>query len=149
MTQAGPRRAIAADAPAIAVLHRLSLRTAMPWLAELHTPAEDLVFFAGVVATQTVWVIEGEGGLLGFAAVHEGWLNHLYVHPDRQTAGVGSVLLERVRADVDTLQLWAFQRNSRARAFYEAKGFEALELTDGSRNEEREPDVRYGWTRTI
>ena len=33
----------------------------------------------------------------------------------------------------------------RARQFYEARGFIASEFTDGSRNEEREPDVLYVW----
>ncbi|WP_298279395.1 hypothetical protein [uncultured Bradyrhizobium sp.] len=47
----------------------------------------------------------------------------------------------------DRRQLWTFQRNARARRFYEARGFVAVEQTDGSRNEEQEPDVRYLWTR--
>ena len=38
----------------------------------------------------------------------------------------------------------AFQRNSNARAFYEAQGFRAVGYTDG-RNEENEPDVKYEW----
>jgi hypothetical protein len=44
------------------------------------------------------------------------------------------------------LQLWTFQRNSRARGFYEARGFNLIERTDGARNEEREPDALYLWT---
>ena len=43
------------------------------------------------------------------------------------------------------LQLWTFQRNAVARHFYERHGFRAAELTDGARNEEVEPDVRYVW----
>ena len=43
------------------------------------------------------------------------------------------------------LTLWTFERNARAWAFYEARGFVASEFTDGSRNEEREPDVLYAW----
>jgi len=40
-------------------------------------------------------------------------------------------------------RLWAFQRNQRARVFYEHRGFVAAEFTDGAGNEEREPDMRY------
>lgn len=47
----------------------------------------------------------------------------------------------------DRRQLWTFQRKARARRFYKARGFVAVEQTDGSRNEEKEPDVRYLWTR--
>jgi hypothetical protein len=43
------------------------------------------------------------------------------------------------------LQLWTFQINRRAQQFYERHGFAAVEWTDGSANEEREPDVRYMW----
>ena len=43
------------------------------------------------------------------------------------------------------LQLWTFQRNANARAFYEAHGFACVQLTGGSDNEEHEPDARYVW----
>jgi hypothetical protein len=43
------------------------------------------------------------------------------------------------------LQLWVFQKNVGARRLYERAGFELAELTDGERNEEREPDARYVW----
>jgi hypothetical protein len=42
------------------------------------------------------------------------------------------------------LELWTFQRNSDARASYEAQGFHAVGCTDG-RDEENEPDVKYEW----
>ena len=45
------------------------------------------------------------------------------------------------------LQLWTFQCNLGARRFYERRGFVLTEETDGSRNEEREPDARYVWSR--
>ena len=48
---------------------------------------------------------------------------------------------------MSALQLWAFQRNTAARAFYEAHGFTVQRLTDGSGNEEGEPDVLYAWSR--
>ena len=44
------------------------------------------------------------------------------------------------------LDLWVFQRNEQARRFYEHQGFKLVELTDGSANAERMPDVRYRWT---
>ncbi|GHD97675.1 hypothetical protein GCM10010339_00960 [Streptomyces alanosinicus] len=43
------------------------------------------------------------------------------------------------------LSLWTFQVNKPAHRFYERHGFTAVESTDGSGNEEREPDVRYVW----
>lgn len=61
---------------------------------------------------------------------------------------MGRLLLERARRDVDTLELWAFQRNEGACRFYEAHGFVAVRFTDGADNEEREPDVRFVWQRS-
>ena len=77
----------------------------------------------------------------------EGWLNHLFVHPNAQGQGHGSRLLDLFRADVETLQLWTFQDNFRARGFYERRGFIAVEFTNGDGNDEKTPDVRYEWRR--
>ncbi len=37
------------------------------------------------------------------------------------------------------------QRNDGARRFYEKHGLHVVELTEGSGNEEREPDALYEW----
>jgi GNAT superfamily N-acetyltransferase len=143
------RRAVQSDVPAIAALYRASQWGNLPDLPDIHTREEDLAFFGGqMLPTQTVWVIEdGQGGLAAYAAGGEGRLNHLFVHPDAQGQGHGSRLLELFRADMDALDLWTFQQNVRARAFYERKGFVAAEFTDGAGNEEKIPDVRYAWRR--
>ena len=143
------RRAARDDMAAVAVLHRLTMKTSLPYLPDLHTPAEDLAFFRDVLFDRgEMWVAEGaDGAIVGYTAVSPGWLDHLYVHPDHHRLGVGHALLEQARADVSALQLWAFQRNASARAFYEAHGFTIQRLTDGSGNEEREPDVLYAWSR--
>ena len=43
------------------------------------------------------------------------------------------------------LELWTFQVNAPAQRFYERHGFVESFRTDGSENEEREPDIRYAW----
>jgi GNAT superfamily N-acetyltransferase len=66
--------------------------------------------------------------------------------PSFQGLGIGDKLLAMAKElRPSGLTLWTFQRNARARQFYEARGFVASEFTDGSRNEEREPDVLYAW----
>ena len=47
------------------------------------------------------------------------------------------------------LRLWVFQRNTPALRFYAARGFRVVEHTDGSRNEEREPDALLEWVRPV
>ncbi len=126
-------------------------RAQMSYLPVLHTAAEDLAFFSErVLPTSWVMVAEdGDGGqalLVGFAAVREGWLDHLYVQPGRDGRGIGGSLLARAMGDhPGGLSLWAFQANIRARGFYTRAGFVEVERTDGQGNEERVPDVRMHW----
>ncbi len=72
------------------------------------------------------------------------WIDHLYVHPAHAARGIGSTLLAHALATLPRpVQLWTFQANRHARAFYERHGFAAITFTDGADNEERCPDVLY------
>lgn len=136
------------DAAEAAAVHRTAFDERLPWLAGLHTPDQDRAFFHEHVFTScSVHGAFADGRLVGIIAFREGWIDQLYVLPQAQGQGIGSALLERARAVHDHLSLWTFQRNLQARSFYEAKGFERVAETDGSDNEEREPDVLYRWTR--
>jgi ribosomal protein S18 acetylase RimI-like enzyme len=135
------------DAPAIAEIHVSARREAMPYLLELHSDDDVRTWIATVLLpSRTVWVAEVEGRVAGYAALDGDDLDHLYVRPGFQGRGVGSALLDTAKAaSPGGLRLYVFQRNVRARAFYEARGFAAVELGDGSGNEEGEPDARYAW----
>lgn len=142
------RPALASDAPAIARILRSAMRTAMPWLPDLHTPEEDLWFVTNrLLPDGRVTVAEEDGGIVGYMAVSAAgdWIEHLYLLPSHGRRGIGSELVRRAQASAEQLQLWAFQRNLPARRFYERHGFRAVEVTDGSGNEEKMPDVRYLW----
>jgi putative acetyltransferase len=131
---------------AAAAVHRVSFDRALPWLAGLHTPAEDRAFYRSqVFKSCDVWGAERQSKLVGIIAFRQDWIDQLYVLPDAQGHGVGSDLLEIAQGAFPLLNLWTFQRNLRARRFYEANGFIAVRETDGSGNEEKEPDVLYRW----
>lgn len=133
-----------ADVAAAARLHRASKRAAMPWLADVHTPDEDVAWMRDTVfAKQSVWLACEGDAIVGIASRDGTWLTQLYVAPDRLGCGIGTRLLDRIAGETPVIDLWAFQRNARARRFYERRGFAVVELTDGAGNEEREPDVRY------
>jgi GNAT superfamily N-acetyltransferase len=85
--------------------------------------------------------------MTGIVAFRENWIDQLYVVPAAQGLGVGTALLQVAQNAFDRLQLWTFQRNGRARRFYEARGFALVRETDGARNEEKEPDALYLWIR--
>lgn len=85
--------------------------------------------------------------MLGMIAFRKDWIDQLYVLPTGQRLSVGTALLQIAQRSFDRLQLWTFQRNTKARRFYEARGFTLQEQTDGAGNEENEPDARYLWVR--
>ena len=138
------RPARAADAQAIAIVHRTAMHVSLSFLPELHTPEEDLAYFADrFLPANSVWVAEAGDKVVGYIGFDDAMINHLYILPEHQGQGIGARLLDKALADGRTKRLWTFQANLRARAFYEARGFVAVEFTDGAGNEERTPDVCY------
>ena len=143
------RPATAADAPAITALFLAARAAAMPWLPDLHSDDETAAFIRDVVlpGCDVQLATGADGEVLGFAAREGAVLEHLYVRPDAQRAGIGTALLRQAMAASPAgLTLFVFQANTAARAFYERHGFAVLEADDaGERNEEHLPDLRYGW----
>jgi len=142
------RQARHEEADTLAVILRVAMWTAMPFLPQLHTPEEDRRFVREIVFSRCdVWVAELDGRVAGFLGVGNELVEHLYVLPEHQGAGIGTALLERAKELRPAgFRLWVFQRNTDARAFYEARGLRLVELTDGAGNEEREPDALYEWS---
>jgi putative acetyltransferase len=142
------RRLCLDEMDAVAIIHRTAFDERLPWLAGLHTPAEDRSFFRDhVFPACEVWGSIDQV-VTGFIAFRPGWIDQLYVLPEWQGQGVGQELLAIAKAASSSLQLWTFRRNTGARQFYARQGFAAVMETDGSRNEEREPDVLYRWEAT-
>ena len=99
-----------------------------------------------ITARHEVWVLEDRSRVIGFAGLSPGWLDHLYIDPNSQRRGLGSMLLQHVKElQPHGIRLWVFQRNGGARRFYERHDFRLERLTDGSSNMEREPDALYFW----
>jgi GNAT superfamily N-acetyltransferase len=147
MTEVTLRAATTADAPAIAAVI-LEARRAMSYLPVVHTDDEAARHFFDVVERSDVEVVVGDGVVIGFAAVHDGWLEHVNVLPAHQSAGLGSRLIAWAKEISPTgLDLWVFQRNTRAHALYESHGWRDVLFTDGD-NEEGQPDIRMGWEPT-
>jgi putative acetyltransferase len=131
-----------------AVVHRAAFNDRLPWLAGLHTPTEDRTYFREQVFQKCeIWGALDNARLIGIIAFREDWIDHLYVLPNVQGQGVGTALLHIAKNAFSPLHLWTFQRNLPARKFYEARGFALIKETDGSTNEEREPDALYRWAR--
>ncbi|MFF9766617.1 GNAT family N-acetyltransferase [Streptomyces sp. NPDC014636] len=171
------RRALPADARAVADVWLRSFATALPTVGRAHSDDEVRAYFREVVVPlHETWVAEtadgneeGDGnaradgnegsdgnaradgneggdGVVGMMVLHDDELSQLYVAPAWRGRGLGDrfVALAKERSPRG-LTLWTFQVNAPAHRFYERHGFVAAEYTDGSDNEEREPDVRYVW----
>ena len=89
------------------------------------------------------------GDVAAYARFTATWLDDLYVAPAHAGQGLGSALLDLVKAQrPDGFCLWVFEMNEPARAFYARHGLVELERTDGSGNEEKQPDIRMAWPGT-
>jgi GNAT superfamily N-acetyltransferase len=141
------RRADADDAEAIAAVFSPSRRL-LTFAPELHTVEEDRRFIADIVMTECDVTLGEIGGVVvAFMARDKVEIRHLFVHPDFIRRGLGSALLDHTMKSEAVLELWCFCANTQARRFYEKRGFRPIQWTDGKRNEEQLPDVRYRWER--
>jgi GNAT superfamily N-acetyltransferase len=134
----------------VARMFRQSFRSTYPEFPSLHTAEEDATYFADVVFLKSLVYVAEEietAKILGFIAFDSSRIDHLYLLPEAQRQGLGSQLLALAKRDSDKLQLWTFQQNHVARAFYEKHVFREIKLTDGAENEEKQPDVLMEWSR--
>jgi len=140
------RPATTDDADQIAELYIATRRATEPAMPpQQHTPESVLAYTTGMIVEKEVWVAERDD-IVGFASLSEAFLDALYVGPDHQGFGIGTALLDLVKARrPDGFALWVFASNAPARGFYHRHGLAELEHTDGSGNEERSPDVRMAW----
>ena len=143
----GIRAATIDDVGAIAAVDRAARSLALPSVRWAHGWDEVPGWIGGVLIPHgSVFVAELDRRIVGYMALHEGWIDALYLHPDVWRSGIGTAFVAHAKTLRPTgLQLWCFQVNARARAFYLRQGFVVAELTDGAGNEELEPDIRFVW----
>ena len=122
---------------------------AQPWLEERmkYSHDDNLRHFRDVVMHENqVWLAMEGSEVVGLLALAGGDIDQLYVEPRCQRRGIGSALLERAKEiSPKEITLYTHQRNERARAFYEKRGFRIVKL-GVSPAPENEPDVEYAWS---
>lgn len=142
------RPALVEETDRLATLFSATRAASVPSMPPaVHSAEEDRVWIADQLSgSAEIWVAEDGGELVGFLLLEGDWLHSLYVGPRHQGQGVGSVLVELAKSlRPGGLGLWVFESNVGARRLYERHGFVAVELTDGTGNIERSPDVRMVW----
>jgi GNAT superfamily N-acetyltransferase len=124
-----------------------SFAAALPTVCRAHDDDAVRNWFSHVVMEQCeAWVAVAGGRVVGLLVLAGAELEQLYLDPPWRGRGLGGQFMALAkRQRPQGLHLWTFQVNGPARRFYERHGFVPVERTDGLRNEEREPDIRYVW----
>jgi GNAT superfamily N-acetyltransferase len=146
--QLGLRRAAAADADAVARVWLRSFAAALPSVRLAHSDDQVRTWIRSVVidALET-WLVTVDEVIVGMMALHDTDIDQLYLDPQWRGRGIGDLLIAHAKSQrPEGLGLWTFQVNIPACRFYELHGFVEVTRTDGSRNEEHEPDIRLQWT---
>jgi GNAT superfamily N-acetyltransferase len=142
------RRMRADETAATCAMWTRSKERAYPWFtaAQKHSAEEDLAYFSGnLCARCEMWIALRGERIAGVMALDASHVDQLYIEPDEQGRGVGSALLAHAKMLRPAgLSLFTLERNSRARRFYESRGFRAVRF-GVSPPPESEPDVRYEW----
>jgi GNAT superfamily N-acetyltransferase len=141
------RRARDADAHAAADVWLRSYATALPTVHCAHDEADVRDWFARVLVPQyETWVATMRSSVVGLLVLNGRELKQLYLEPEWRGRGLGDRFMSLAKQQQPNgLSLWTFQINGPARRFYQRHGFVEVERTDGQRNDEREPDIRYVW----
>lgn len=142
------RAATKEDASNIVKLYIASRKDALPTLNEVHTDEGITRWITNTWFEKAgeVYVAETDGLIVGVIRVIGDDLDQLYLLPGYYRHGIGSQLLQKAKElSPERLTLFTFQVNQRARAFYEKHGFRIVDMNDGERNEEKEPDILYEW----
>ncbi|WP_432001571.1 GNAT family N-acetyltransferase [Streptomyces sioyaensis] len=141
------RRAVAADARPAADVWLRSYAAALPTVQCAHDDVDVRDWFARVLVPQyKTWVAVTGDAVVGLLVLNGQELKQLYLDPPWRGWGLGDRFMALAKQrQPDGLSLWTFQVNGPARRFYQRHGFVEVERTDGQRNDEREPDVRYVW----
>ena len=142
----------------IAYDEKYALATVKMWRASMeralgikdsHTWDEQLNYLKEIAAKYSVFLAidKTSDAVVGLMAVGDTELDQLYIHVDYQGRGLGTRLLNLAKGQSSgKLQLYTFEVNQKAQAFYEKHGFTII--ARGVEENSGMADIRYEWVRT-
>ena len=148
------RAASPEDAEAVARVLVQSRQSFLPYAKSPYSAAETIEWVTlHLIPAGGVTVAVIDGRIVAMLAVSEddsaAWVEQMYVLPGYENQGTGTQLLRFAHHAVKRpIRLFTFQRNIKARRFYERHGYTAVALSDGQSNEEKCPDVLYEFSGT-
>ncbi len=93
-----------------------------PWMVPLDELEPMAASWYDMLNSDTAWVAESEGRVIGFCVRENDNITGLYVANDAQSCGVGRALLDLAKLNRDWITVWVYEKNVRARAFYCREG---------------------------
>ncbi len=117
-----------------------------PWMVPLDDLEPMAASWRDLLETDTAWVAEADGKVIGFCVREDDNITGLYVARDGRRQGVGKALLDLAKANRDWITVWVYELNSRARHFYSREG-----LIDIGREKDEHSHLIYvetRWTRS-
>jgi ribosomal protein S18 acetylase RimI-like enzyme len=145
------RKATLADARAITNIYLASRKKFVAFAPLIHSDESIYRWIREVlIPTGQVIVAEENNIIVGMMALSKkkgvGWIDQIYLSPEVVGRGIGTQLVSEAKSLLGSpIRLHTFQENIQAKRFYKKNGFKILELNDGSKNEEKCPDVLYVW----
>lgn len=82
----------------------------------------DLV--KGMLSQAEVYVYESNQGIQGFVGLNGEYIEGIFVSDEMQSRGIGKFLLNFIKDRRTKLRLNVYQKNTRAKHFYQREGFE-------------------------
>lgn len=132
------------SAEALAELRVLAMRESLEAIGRFDPTRARQRFLDSYISADTRLILK-EGELIGFFVTclknDHFLLDHLYLHPEQQSSGVGRIVVDLVKADAEQLNLpirLGALRGSRSNHFYLANGFK--------KTHEGEWDIYYDFT---
>ncbi len=92
-----------------------------------HTPKRQESYLRREMAAgKRIWLLEDEEDVIGLVSVHGSLIENLYVAPEKQNRGYGTMLLHFAIDQCEEMPtLWILDNNHGARRLYERNGFAA------------------------
>lgn len=91
---------------------------------------DNFVLVKEMLPQEEIYVFEDATAncLQGFIGLMDNYVAGIFVVEEFRSLGVGSALLDFAKNKKESLMLKVYQRNVRARAFYEREGFETVDI---------------------
>ena len=111
------------DLPFLADL-KLTNEKMSPFITRtLRTPEEEMAYLTETSKRCTITIATISGQIVGFSAMNGDYMEQLFVHPNFQGKGVGSMLLLNEQKTRKAMSLAVIRENVNAINFYVSHGF--------------------------